>query len=401
MTAARTMVTHPLRRLLDTRERIVAGLMSGTSLDGIDAVVARLAGSGPGMTMEVLGAAHHGFDSDLLALLRANVEDTTSSAKALAQLGIVLAHRYADVITDACEAAGLSVSNLDLVGVHGQTVQHVPQAEHIAGQDGVRATLQIGSGPTLATLLGVPVVHDFRAADLALGGEGAPLVPYLDLVRFAHPTEARLLLNLGGIANMTVLPPGATADTLAAFDSGPANILIDALAQRFYGTPCDLNGQHAAAGAVNGALLDRLLGDAYFAQPPPKSTGREHFGAAFLDWHFLSTALRPDDLLATATALTARTVHEAYERFVAPAQPVDVVIAAGGGVRNPTLMQQLRDAFDPIPIHTTADYGVEPDLKEALCFAVLAHEYVNGTPTSLPRVTGADRPALLGSLALA
>ncbi|MEM8559921.1 MAG: anhydro-N-acetylmuramic acid kinase [Bacteroidota bacterium] len=399
------LAVSPLQHLLDQSERgaarIVAGLMSGTSLDGIDAVVAQLQGSGPGMAMEVLGTAHHGYDSTLRAALQANAEDATSSAKALAQLGVVLAHRYAEAIEAACEAAGLPASALDLVGMHGQTVQHVPAAEHVAGLDDVRATLQIGSAPTLAARLGVPVVSDFRAADLALGGEGAPLVPYFDVVRFAHPTEARLLLNLGGIANMTLLPPGAGPESVAAFDSGPANILIDALAERFFGEPCDIDGQHAAAGTVHRPLLDRLLGDAYLAASPPKSTGREHYGAAFVDWHFLSTNLAPDDLLATATAFTVQTVHDAYARFVAPTQPVDVVIAAGGGVRNSVLMAGLREAFAPIPVRTTADYGVDADMKEALCFAVLAHEYVNGVPTNLPSVTGASRPALLGSLTLA
>jgi anhydro-N-acetylmuramic acid kinase len=244
------------------------------------------------------------------------------------------------------------------------------------------------------------VVSDFRAADVALGGQGAPLAPYLDDSLFASETETRGLLNLGGIANLTVLPRGGSPGDALAFDTGPANMVIDALAARLMGVPYDADGAGAAAGRPDEAMLGRLLADPYFAEPPPKSTGRELFGATYVDRLMSEGPSDPHDLLATATAFTARSIADAYRRFLAPRFPLDRLIASGGGTRNPTLMSALAAAFAPIPVETTAAYGLDPDAKEAVLFAVLAHEWANGVPTGLPAVTGASRPALQGSLTL-
>jgi anhydro-N-acetylmuramic acid kinase len=224
-------------------------------------------------------------------------------------------------------------------------------------------------------------------------------VPYFDWALLAHPEDTRLLLNLGGIANLTYLPAGASRDDVLAFDTGPANMVIDALARRLLGVNYDRDGEAASRGRVDEELLERLLSDPYFARTPPKSTGREHFGAAFVE-ALVASGDPTDDLLATATALTARSVAGAIAQFVAPEPPPDVLIVSGGGVHNRTLMRWLASEVAPIPVRPADDFGVDADAKEALCFALLAHEFANGTPTSLPRVTGASRAALLGQLAL-
>ena len=389
-----------LERLWATNTRCVAGLMSGTSLDGIDAVVARLAGSGPALRFERLAFVHTPYPAALRALLLQNSAPETSSVHDLSQLNVRLAGAYAEAIRRAVAAAGLALADLDLVGVHGQTVHHVPVAADCAGVP-TTSTLQIGDPSVLANLLRVPVVGDFRVADVALGGQGAPLVPYFDYCCFTDSVEARGLLNLGGIANLTVLPPGAAADAVQAFDTGPANMVVDALAQHFFGTPFDRDGAHAARGTIRTDLLATLLEDPFFALPPPKSTGRERFGALFVA-HLLAqgAGLPSEDILATATMLTAASVYQAYARFVRPRQTLDVLIASGGGRHNGFLMEKLADAFAPIPVRPVEAYGLDADAKEALCFAVLAHETLNGVPTNLPSVTGAARPTLLGKICL-
>lgn len=387
-----------LRRLFDMPERVVAGLMSGTSLDGIDVAIARISGSGRSLRVEPLGFRHAPYAPDLRAVLLRNVEAATSNVRDLAQLNALLGRLFADAVRDAMGEAG--VERIDLVGSHGHTMHHVPDPERFGGYDGVASTLQLGAPSVTAALLGAPVVGDFRSADVALGGQGAPLVPYFDHALFTDAREHRVLLNLGGIANVTVLPAGGGPEDVVAFDTGPANMVLDALALRLFGEPFDRDGHHAAAGAPAEAVLADLLTDDYFERPPPKSTGRERFGAGYVGRLAARFPGAPDDALATACELTARSVADAVARFVAPQHPPDVVIASGGGVRNRHLMARLAAALAPLPLRTTADYGVDPDAKEALCFAVLAHEFVHGVPTSLPSVTGAARPARLGTLAL-
>ncbi len=383
-----------LRRLLDQPERVVAGVMSGTSLDGSDVAIARIAGSGRGLEIEQLAFASTPYPPALREALHRNAEAATSNVRGLSQLNALLGRLFADAVAAVADEAGLGDA-LALVGSHGHTVHHVPVPEPFAGFEGVASTLQLGDPAVMAVRLGVPVVGDFRAADVALGGQGAPLVPYFDYALFADPDECRVLLNLGGIANVTVLPRGGERQEVMAFDTGPANMGLDALADRLFGEPFDRDGRRAAAGTVDESLLAELLADSYFDRPPPKSTGREQFGTDYVD-ALVARGLAPNDLLATAAALTARSVADAVARF-APVAP-DVVIASGGGVHNRELMRRLAAALAPVRVVTTAEYGVDPDAKEALCFAVLAHELVNGVPTSLPSVTGASRPALLGAL---
>ncbi|PSQ90168.1 MAG: anhydro-N-acetylmuramic acid kinase [Bacteroidetes bacterium QS_8_64_10] len=385
-------------------QRLVAGLMSGTSLDGVDVAIARLAGSGPQMTTKMRVFVEHSYPDALRDLLLANSRPDTSSVYDLSQLNVRLAHVYTEAVRRAVDEAGFSAEDLDLVGSHGQTVHHVPDADDCAGAP-TRSTLQIGDPSTLANRLGVPAVGDFRLADMALGGQGAPLVPYFDFVQFAHAQETRGLLNLGGIANLTVLPAGAGPEAMTAFDTGPANMVIDALAERYFDAPYDAGGEHAASGTVQNHLLADLLDqDEFFSEEPPKSTGRERYGSAYVD-RLVSDARshgvdEPEDVLATATALTAASVYQAYARFVRSDHEIDRLIVAGGGLHNDFLMQRLSGAFAPIEVEPADAHDVDPDAKEALCFAVLAHETMNRVPTGLPSVTGAEKPALLGKICL-
>ena len=384
---------HPARRLLDPGPRVVVGLMSGTSLDGVDAAAVRVSGSGAGLSVETLAFVSEPYDEALRGVIGACAEVATSDVRLVSQLHARLGERFAEVAGAALDRAGLATC--DLVGSHGQTVQHVPEPEPCAGVP-TRSTLQIGSPAVIAARLGAPVVADFRAGDLALGGQAAPLAPYLDGALFAAPGETRVLLNLGGIANITVLPPGGPPGV--AFDTGPANMVSDALALRLTGQPYDRGGALAGRGTPDLDLLDRLVETTPFLhQAPPKSTGREDFGAAFVD-RLAGRGGDPADLLATAAAFTARTVAGAVRRFVDPAPAR--VIASGGGVHNATLMRMLADALAPVPLETTADHGLDPDAKEAVLFAVLAHEWAEGMRTGLPSVTGASGAAFQGSLTL-
>ncbi|GAB5519038.1 MAG: anhydro-N-acetylmuramic acid kinase [Rhodothermales bacterium] len=386
--------------LLKKPTRVIIGVMSGTSLDGVDVALTRVSGSGATVDIDLLAFHSEAYPSDLRSLLLQNAAVETSNVRDLSQLNIRLAHTYAAAVHSLLAEADCPLEEVDAIGCHGQTVFHVPDATTCAGID-VTSTLQIGDPSTLANLLGVPVVGQFRQADMALGGQGAPLVPYFDYVFLRDAHETRGLLNLGGIANLTIIPAGAGLNEVAAFDTGPANMVMDALAQRLYGQPRDEGGRIAAQGTVHQPLLDVLLADPYYALPPPKSTGREKYTEGFID-ELLHRAvvLTPPDILATATALTAETIARAYTEFFAETTPLDRLVAAGGGVHNATLMRMLAERFAPIPVQTLHDLGLDPDAKEAICFAVLAHETLNGAPSNVPSATGATRTAVLGVIAL-
>jgi anhydro-N-acetylmuramic acid kinase len=299
----------------------------------------------------------------------------------------------------AASGAGVRLEDLDLVGCHGQTVRHHPQPSAFAGGM-VASSFQIGNGSALAADLGVPVVWDFRSADIALGGQGAPLVPYVDHALLSSDTENRIALNLGGIANLTALPAGGGADEVVAFDTGPANMLIDRCCQQLFGLAFDRDGRIASRGRVSEDLLSHAMQDSFFDRPPPKSAGRKtegggDFGSRFAE-RFLraSEGLPGEDILATASMLTVTSISRAIEQFV-PFAP-DQILVSGGGVLNGCVMQGLRSRWGRVT--STEAEGLDPRYKEAIAFAVLAHEAANGVPTNLPRVTGASRRAILGAI---
>ncbi|HSG82450.1 MAG TPA: anhydro-N-acetylmuramic acid kinase, partial [Gemmatimonadota bacterium] len=320
------------------------------------------------------------------------------NAAQLCRLNVALGNWFAAAAAGLLEEAGVAASEIAAVGSHGQTVWHDPPVGDRPG-----ATLQLGEPAVIAERLGVPVISDFRARDMAAGGHGAPLVPVVDRLLFETRDSWRAMQNIGGIANATVLPPAGLDIEVIAFDTGPGVAVIDATveiltdgAERF-----DADGRRALAGRVDEDLLALLLADPYFAEPPPKSTGREKFGEAYaidLIGHGREQGLSTDDLVATATALTAQTIADAYGRLLVAESTPGECFVSGGGARNPALMQMLALRLDPIPVTDLSALGWDPDAKEAAAFAILAHLFQAGEPGNLPSATGAAGRRLLGKL---
>ncbi|HTJ27050.1 MAG TPA: anhydro-N-acetylmuramic acid kinase [Candidatus Limnocylindria bacterium] len=356
----------------------IAGVLSGTSLDGIDVAICTLETHGDGVRIRCERFATIPFPDALRARIVAAYPPAPAGALEISALHAAIGTAFGDAVTTVAGELAL-----DAVASHGVTLAH---------DDAARETFQIGDPFRIRERTGVTVVSDFRSADTAAGGTGAPLVPFLDTLLFAEHAPC-VALNLGGIANLTVLPDGI------AFDSGPANLPIDTYvtlrtknAQRY-----DADGKFAAAGTPNEALLHKLLTDPYFQRTPPKSTGREQYGAPYITRHRNALdALTLEDAAATLTALTARTVANAVTRHAAHAT---TVIASGGGTRNPTLMRMLATELPTHTLTTSATHNIDPDAKEAIAFAVLAHATLRNKPANLPRVTGAAGPRVLGSIA--
>lgn len=368
--------------------RIVVGLISGTSMDGIDVAVCRVPAGEP-RAVELLAARTLPWDTVLATRLeRAHGAD----AAELARLDFEVGHVFADAAAAVLAETGLRA---DLVGSHGQTVYH----EHL------RTTLQVGEAAVLAERLGCPVVSDFRRNDIAAGGCGAPLVPAVDRWLLARPGKGVLALNIGGISNLTALPPREQVGRpVIGFDCGPGNMVLDGLAQRFTGgkASCDRDGRFAAAGTPDASLLQALLADPVLNAPPPRSLGREQYGAPFLDDLLARRAPAADqdwhDLFATLAELTVQAVARAHAAHVAPFLEVSEVVVAGGGARNPELLRRLALALAPLPVVTSDGRGLSSDFKEAIAFALLASARLDGIPGNLPEVTGARRAVLLGKV---
>lgn len=368
--------------------------MSGTSLDGIDVALVQVdeQDGRVGAFLEAFLSLPYTPDQR-----QAIKEALTGGSQDLCRVNFELGGWFAEAALRLLEKAGVAAAELAAVGSHGQTIWHEPPSGGAPG-----ATLQLGEPAVIAERLGLPVISDFRARDMAAGGQGAPLVPLIDQLLFSLPDRWRALQNIGGMANVTLLPPEASERPVIAFDTGPGIAVIDAVvellsagAERY-----DADGRRAAAGAVNGELLARLLDDDYFREKPPKSTGRERFGEPYARELIRSgkgLGLEDDDLIATATALTARSIADAY-RLVDRESTPDECIVSGGGARNPTLMQMLAEALDPTPVTDLSALGWDPDAKEAAAFAILAHLFQTGRPGNLPSVTGAAGPRVLGKL---
>lgn len=394
---------HILTALAAKDSRLICGVMSGTSVDAIDVAIVRVRGDGTETRVDLQHYSETLFPEELQQLVFTNADVSTSNVYDLCLLHTAIAHTYADAIRQTCEEAGMEVRDLDLIGMHGQTMHHIPDAAVVAGQ-AMRATMQSGSGPTLAALLDVPVLCDFRAADMAVGGQGAPLVPYADYILFRSQQDHRLFLNIGGISNLTWLPAGCTIDQVAAFDTGPGNMVIDSLARQFLGKEFDEGGAVARTGRVNSDLLSWMLSHPFFRQAHPKSTGREMFGSEFVGT-FLQIARdlevdTPADLIATAAECTVRSTSAAISELTAGYGSFDLFVG-GGGARNLFLTEGLRFSLPAARLRPFEDCGLPADAKEAVCFAVLANEWLHGNPANLPGVTGAGKRVLLGSFSVA
>ncbi|MEW2328313.1 anhydro-N-acetylmuramic acid kinase [Micromonospora chersina] len=361
----------------------IVGLMSGTSYDGVDVVAAEFTRDGETLRLRPLGHRSLDYPDDLRAEIGALLPPAATTIEAVCRLDNRLGEVFAEAAAAGVELAGGAA---DAVVSPGQTVFHWVEAGR------VRGTLQLGAPARVAARVGVPVLHDLRSADVAAGGQGAPLVPAFDALLLDAAGGPRAALNLGGIANLTVVAPGTP---VLGYDVGPANALLDAAARRFLDRPCDLDGARAAAGRVHEGLLGLLLAEPYYAAPPPKSTGKELFHGRYLDDRLaaLGEPVAADDVLATLTELTARTVADACD-----GHGVTEVIAAGGGVRNPTLRARLVElAEGRWRLRTTDELGVPAQAKEAYAFALLGWLSWHGLPGAIPSVTGASRAAVLGS----
>jgi anhydro-N-acetylmuramic acid kinase len=386
----------------------VAGVMSGTSADGVDVAIVRITPGDPTPKVKVL--AHESFPYSKpvrTAVLRAMDAKEISVAE-LSRLNWRLGQLYAD-----CIGKTVATSNKKpaLVGLHGQTLYHQSIAQPYLGAQ-VRATWQLGEAAVVAERLRIPIISDLRPADLAAGGQGAPLVPMLDFCMFRSPTKNRVLLNLGGIANVTAIPAGAGLNGLLAFDTGPANMVIDALMQKLYARNYDAGGKTAAQGRILPAVVDQILKDKYFNAPPPKSCGREQFGAAFVSrvhQACLAAGANSPDIIATATEITVRSIVEAYAKFCwshlgqrAPLARATEMIVAGGGARNTSIMTALTTRLGDLGVKVIPmdQMGVAAQAKEAAAFALLAWLRWFGLPGNVPSATGARRPVVLGKVSL-
>jgi len=365
--------------------------MSGTSADGVDACLAQIDEREGKLEARVEAFLTERYPPTV----RKNVLEARS-VEDVCRLNFELGELFASAALDLCSKAAVAPADVDAIGSHGQTVCHQDAA------DG-NATLQIGEPCVIAQRTGITTVADFRPRDVAAGGTGAPLVPVVDFLLLADSSTSRAALNIGGIANVTFLPAACSADQVVAFDTGPGNMVIDALMELLTGgrETCDRDGATAARGSTDEELLADLLGDDYFDAPPPKSTGRERFGRAFAERLLAagrSRGLSEQDIVATATALTARTVADAITRWD-PAAPGDVeVIASGGGVHNPAMMDMLRKALPHARLEPSDEFGIPADAKEALAFAVLAYLTLNGRPGNLTGATGAREQVVLGKI---
>jgi len=375
---------------------IVAGVMSGTSADGVNVAFVRLQGRGLRMRLHLLAHREYPYPPRIRSAVLAAMNSTRASVADLARLNFSLAEVYAEAVRVTAQESGFAC---DLIGCHGQTVYHQGDPRPYLGQP-ISATWQTGEGSVLAARLQVPVVSDFRPADMAAGGKGAPLVPFLDYLLFRHARRGRILQNIGGIGNLTAIPAGAAPEQVIAFDTGPGNMVIDALAKKLFGKPYDRDGALAARGVSNRQALAALLRAPFFRRTPPKTAGREQFGREFVSRFLrLCRGLGKHDVMATATALTAESIAVSVRTLSQAARFHDFFVS-GGGTRNGSLMTMLADRLAGIGmrISTTDEQGLFSEAKEAVAFAVLAYQTWHRQPSNIPSATGAVRPAILGKI---
>jgi anhydro-N-acetylmuramic acid kinase len=399
---------------------IVAGVMSGTSADGINVALVRVGeaqasreGSGatsgsrrqecPRHIIKLLGHAEYSYSAKVRAAVLGAMNATRAAVPDLARLNFVLGELYADAVLATQRQFRVKA---DLVGCHGQTLYHQGEAQAFLGRK-VVATWQTGESGVIAARVGVPVVSDFRPADMAAGGKGAPLVPYLDSILFRDAKIGRIVQNVGGIANLTAIPAGADASDVFAFDTGPGNMVIDGVTDALFGRAFDRGGRIAASGKVLESVIERTLRSKFFRAKPPKTAGREEFGREFVR-EFLRRCgrARKQDVVATATALTARSIADAVRRFVILKSGTTAknsfreMILSGGGARNATLVRMLSEGLAPLGVELrfSDEFGLPSEAKEAVAFAVLAYETWNRRASNLPSATGAKRAAVLGKI---
>jgi len=394
---------HPLVRILNKDTRLAIGLISGTSMDGIDAALVQIKGRGESTSIDLIHFAMLPYPDLLRDTLLALSQPGNGTVDHICQMNFIVGEYFADAALEICKQAGVDHRQIDFIGSHGQTVHHLPDPCYMFGKWS-RSTLQIGDPSVIANRTGIATVANFRGADMAVNGQGAPLVPYFDYLLFQSTEKNRVVLNLGGIANYTILKKGGSKTEVIAYDTGPANMVIDALMKRLFHLDYDEDGAVALRGIASEQVLDELKRHDYFSKTIPKSTGREEFGNTFvlkLLEHADKFGITADDIVATATELSAWAIADALKFSTVRLNDVDELIVSGGGVHNQAMMASLKRKFVNSQVLMTHEFGIPVDAKEAICFAVLANETISGNPSNLPAVTGANRSVILGTISFA
>jgi anhydro-N-acetylmuramic acid kinase len=381
---------------------LVMGMMSGTSADGIDVALARISGAPPKLSLKLEGHHHVAFPAPVRKAILSLANGSPTTAAEISQSNFLLGEEFARAAISACKSWRVPLRKVSLIGSHGQTIYHQGAATPFLNCPRLSSTLQIGEPSIIAERTGVTTIADFRPADMAAGGQGAPLVPFVDYLLYRHPKRNRAALNIGGIANVTIIPARAKPKDVFAFDTGPGNMIVDALIEKFtrVRSHYDKDSQMALRGRLLPKLLTELMENPYLRQRPPKTAGREQFGQScaqkILSWGKQRRA-KPEDLVRTATIFTSLSIANAFQQFVLPRVRIDELIVSGGGARNPLMMVYLA-AILGFPVTFSGELGIKPEAKEALAFAVLAYEFYHGRANNLPSATGANHPAVLGKL---
>lgn len=384
--------------------RHVVGMMSGTSVDGVDAALVEISGTDSEPKVKLLAFENKPYPPQVREKIFSLFTPANATVDKVGYMNFLLGEIYAKSALSVIEKAGMKPEEIDVIGSHGQTIWHAPIPESPDGIP-VAYTVQIGEGSVIAERTGILTVSDFRVADMAAGGQGAPLVPFSEYLLYRREKETILLQNIGGIGNMTVMPAGAKPRDVFAFDTGPGNMIIDAVISAVTGgeKTYDAGGETAAKGRVCNALLNILKEEPYYRQPLPKTTGREHFGVQYtekiLSW-WKENPIPVEDLLATVTDLTAYSIADAYERYVLPKYRASEIIVGGGGSYNATLLRFMKERFalHGVAVRTQEDLGLSSDAKEAVAFALMADCCMRGKANTLPSVTGAEHPAVMGKI---
>lgn len=388
--------------LREKETRNVIGLISGTSCDGIDACLAKITGNGSSTEIEIIEFETYPYKNEIRELIFDASNEQTGTVDKICQLNFILGRLFADAAVQIAGKSSIPISDIDIIGSHGQTIYHISSLKEKADKK-VRSTLQIAEPSVIARETGVTTVGDFRTGDIAAGGEGAPLVPYADFILFGKDGIDRAIQNIGGIANVTFLPAGCSINEIIAFDNGPGNMIIDCFVEIITDgrLKYDKDGELASKGKLNQGLLERLCSHPYLSIPPPKSTGREDFGFQFSD--DLYEKLKRDnvdilDTITTVTAFTAKSISDSYRKYIQPSYRISEVVMSGGGVYNPVLFKFLKDYLGDIEIRKIEEFGIPSDAKEALAFAILANETICGNTGNVPSATGARERVVLGKI---
>lgn len=370
------------------------GLMSGTSLDGIDTVLCEINGQGLNTKIKVIAFDSYAMDNELKKEIKLACDQKNSTVDLICSLNFKLGKVFAKCVKELCKKANFPLNQLDYIASHGQTIYHIPTAsnQHMA------STLQIGEAAVIAYETGVKTISNFRVMDMAAGGQGAPLVPFSEFILYGSQTENVALQNIGGIGNVTIIPKGGNIDDVYAFDTGPGNMIIDEVMNQLYNLKYDEHGQIAAMGNVNLEMLKHMLNDEYLYKAPPKTTGREVYGLQYVNQLLKQfTHVPKEDIVATVTMFTAKCIALNYEQFILPKHPLNKIILGGGGAHNKTLCKYLSELLN-IEILKQEDLGYSSDAKEAIAFVILGNETLHHSYSNVKSATGASRNVILGNI---